>query len=40
MNPNQVMNKNKNPLLSCAVTGGFEEFSGKGIVLTAAGKSN
>jgi hypothetical protein len=37
MNPNQV-GKNRNPLLSCAITGGFEEFTGSGIVLTAAGE--
>lgn len=37
MNPSQS-NKNKNPLLSSAVMGGFEEFTGSGIVLTAAGK--
>lgn len=35
MNPNQV-NRNQNPLLSCAVTGGFDEFTGSGIVLAAA----
>lgn len=35
MNQNQV-NRNKNPLLSCAVTGGFDELSGSGIVLAAA----
>lgn len=37
MNPSQV-NRNKNPLLSCAVTGGFEEFTSSGFVLAAAGK--
>jgi hypothetical protein len=37
MNPNQAA-RNKNPLLSCAVTGGFEEFTGSGIVLAAAGE--
>lgn len=37
MNPIQV-NKNKNPLLSCAITGGFDEFTGSGIVLAAAGE--
>lgn len=37
MSSNQV-NKNKNPLLSCAITGGFDEFTGSGIVLAAAGK--
>lgn len=35
MNVNQP-NRNKNPLLSCAVTGGFDEFTGSGIVLAAA----
>jgi hypothetical protein len=30
--------KSKNSLLSCAVTGGFEEFTGSGIVLAAAGE--
>lgn len=39
MNQNQV-NRNRNPLLSMAVTGGFDEFTGSGIVLAAAGKSN
>lgn len=34
---NQQANKNKNPLLSCALTGGFEDLS-TGIVLTTAGK--
>ena len=29
--------KNKNPLLSCALTGGFEDLS-TGIVLATAGK--
>lgn len=37
MNPIHVY-KNKNPLFSSAVTGGFEEFTGSGIVLAAAGK--
>lgn len=37
MNPNQA-NRNKNSLLSCAVTGGFQDFTGSGIVLAAAGK--
>lgn len=40
-NISEVMNsqqsKNKNPLLSCALTGGFEDIS-SGIVLAAAGE--
>lgn len=32
----QQVIKSKNSLLSCAVTGGFEEFTGSGIVLQAA----
>jgi hypothetical protein len=35
MNP-QVSKGKNNPLLSCAVTGGFEEFTGSGIILQAA----
>jgi hypothetical protein len=36
MNQNQVI-KTKNPLLSCAITGGYEqEYAGSGIVLQAA----
>lgn len=33
---NSNLTKSKNPLFSCAVTGGFEEFAGSGIVLQAA----
>jgi len=30
--------KNKNPLLSCALTGGFEDLSAGIVLATAAGK--